>query len=286
MYNQTGLWSWYVSHTPLPPTPHYPHAHGRTSSTHTPALLPVWSRFPALIFSSRVPDKKERERERKRRPREKRAREQRQNAFHVFKTFTKSRKCPLFVCVEAPFSVRRDDVSYEYNTAFFVVVVCFFFFLRLLDCLRLREEEPQHLREEKGEEEGREGWRGCAADSSWYVSRFSSSLAGDWVAPFRLWAVLLSGVDGGGGEREGPSGAVPRVRGGRVRRVKRSRVSPGSLCPSLDPAVRSCSSSSLSAGCTGARWCLRWTGGRKEKICIWIDVVWFTNAAKLNLLSC
>lgn len=38
--------------------------------------------------------------------------------------------------------------------------------------------------------------------------------------------------------------------------VKRSRVSPGSLCRSLGPAARSCSSSSLSAGCTAARWCL------------------------------
>lgn len=49
----------------------------------------------------------------------------------------------------------------------------------------------------------------------------------------------------------------------RFRRVKRSRVSPGSLCRSLVPADRSCLSSSLSAGCTAARWCLRW---REENV--------------------
>lgn len=90
------------------------------------------------------------------------------------------------------------------------------------------------------------GWR----------DRFCPSLAGDWVGLFGLWAVLLSGVEGGVGEKAGRSGTARRVKGRRVGRVKRSRVSPGSLCCSLVPAVHSCSFSSLSAGCTAARWCL------------------------------
>lgn len=57
------------------------------------------------------------------------------------------------------------------------------------------------------------------------------------------------------GERRGGSMLVGlKVEGSGG--VKRSRVSPGSLCRSLGPAARSCSSSSLSAGCTAARWCL------------------------------
>lgn len=66
----------------------------------------------------------------------------------------------------------------------------------------------------------------------------------------------------GRGEREDWNRTAPRVKGHRDRGVKRLRVSHGSLCRSLVPAVHSCSSSSLSAGCTAARWCLL-RGGRE-----------------------
>lgn len=93
MYNQIGLWSWYVLHTPLA-IPYLgselpPH-------THSPALLLVWSSFPTpdiLLESSKYDGEKEG------REKKERAREQKQNAFYVFKTFTKSRKCPLFICM-------------------------------------------------------------------------------------------------------------------------------------------------------------------------------------------
>lgn len=182
-------------------------------------------------------------------------------------------------------------VSYEYNTAFSLFFVVFFKFARL-SASRERNHstwgrQGEKKREEKEKEVG-------FADSAWYVSRFYPSLADDWVCLFCLQAVLSSGVDRGGGEREG--GCKDKGRG--VGRVKRSRVSPGSLCRSLVPAVHSCSSSSLSAGCTAARWCLWWKeknvmdvrqkGWNKKKSHIFasINAISFDNAVTFKLLSC
>lgn len=149
--------------------------------------------------------------------------------------------------------------------SFFHVFWWFFFFVFLsflADCVE--GEEPQHLREKEGEEEGEEEGRGWVADSAWYV----------FVRNRQVIASLLSVLPSGGVNRgEGGSGEWEvqllgwKVRG--FRRGERSKVSPGSPCRSLVPVVHSCSSSSLSAGCIGARWCLQrenWKTGHRWMI--------------------
>lgn len=144
-------------------------------------------------------------------------------------------------------------VSNEYNTALSLFFVVFFF-----SCLLVSWERNHSTWGRKGGEKkkgGREGRGGRVADSVWYVSPVIgsvSSVCGLCCCQEATGEVERGRVD---------VGTACRVKGWGVGRVKRSRVSPGSLCRSLVPAVHSCSSSSLSAGCTAARWCL-W---RREK---------------------
>lgn len=155
-----------------------------------------------------------------------REREQEQNAFYCFKTFS------IFSFVRM-FSSSIVIVSNDYNTAF--LSSC------LLNCLLLSRE----ITATEGEKRGREGIMERAADRVWYVSRVIgcvSSVCGLCCCQ----------------ESEG------RSMQGAVSRVKRLRVSPGSLCRSLVPAGHSCSFSSLSAGCTAKHWCL-WQGGCEAK---------------------
>lgn len=81
-------------------------------------------------------------------------------------------------------------VSFEYNTAFLLVL---FMFARL-SASRERKHSRGEKREKKREEKEKEVGLQTELDISPVFS-----LAGDWV--FCLWAVLLSGVDRGG-ERE------------------------------------------------------------------------------------
>lgn len=85
------------THTPLT----IPGLCSEPASRHTSALLPMWSSFPALIFSEISKEEGEREGQEKNRERERR------NKMHFmfFKTLTKSRKCPLLICFEDPYSV-------------------------------------------------------------------------------------------------------------------------------------------------------------------------------------
>lgn len=221
------------------------------TSTRIPALLPVWSSFPRPPkFSSRVQNKTERKRERER-------------------AETKCFPCFLNICWITQMSVchvyglklRFDSTTmmglYEYILQLLPCIFMIFllFFLSFLaDCVE--GEEPQHLREKEGEEEGEEEGRGWVADSAWYV----------FVCNRQVIASLLTGLPSGGvnrGGRESGEWEVQlvgwKVRG--FRRGERSKVSPGSPCRCLVPVVHSCSSSSLSAGCIGARWCLQRENG-------------------------
>lgn len=138
----------YVTHPPF-----YALLTLQTASTHT--LLPFFSwcgrATPTPIFSSRVQDKMEREREGRERKREQESGNKMYSLF--LRTFTKSGKCPLFVCILcSSLSLHHNDCSYEYNTAFFF----FLLFLCLLDRLRL-ERGTTAPEGEEGREEGREG---------------------------------------------------------------------------------------------------------------------------------
>lgn len=143
-------------------------------------------------------------------------------------------------------------VSNEYNTALSLFFVVFFFHVCLYLGRGTTAPEGEKGEKKKG---GREGRGGRVADSVWYVSPVIgsvSSVCGLCCCQEATGEVERGRVD---------VGTACRVKGWGVGWVKRSRVSPGSLCRSLVPAVHSCSSSSLSAGCTAARWCL-W---RREK---------------------
>lgn len=165
--------------------------------------------------------------------------------------------CLSCVWAEASFWLHHNDgFVWVYITAssMYFHDISFFFLSFLADCVE--GEEPQHLREKEGEEEGEEEGRGWVADSAWYV----------FVCNRQVIASLLTGLPSGGvnrGGRESGEWEVQlvgwKVRG--FRRGERSKVSPGSPCRCLVPVVHSCSSSSLSAGCIGARWCLQRENG-------------------------
>lgn len=109
---------------------------------------------------------------------------------------------------------------------------------------------PQHLREENDEETGEEEEENGSGCRQRLIC-----VPGDRVC-LCLWAALLSGGGVGTVEARGGVSGGQRSR----RRVKGGKVSPGSLCRSPVPAGCSCSSSSLSAGCTAAHLCLRQSG--------------------------
>lgn len=177
--------------------------------------------------------------------------------------FTKSRKCPLFICMFwSSFFSPPQRLFHEYNTAFSLFFVVFFLIFARLSASKERNHSTWGRNGEKRKEERNKGdGLHTAPDMPspifvhrWQVIGCISSLSGLCCCQESMEEAEKGRVD---------LGQLVGSRVERVRRVKRSSVSPGSLCHSLDPAVRSCSSSSLSAGCTAARWCLGWTWGTK-----------------------
>lgn len=113
--------------------------------------------------------------------------------------------------------------------------------------------KPQHLREKK-KKKGRRKQEKSRKKGVRLQTAFD-------ICPNRLGLSLLSSSCAAVRSRHGNgrrTGLFPGLKVGGVR-AEGSAVSPGSLCRSPVPAGCSCSSSSPSAGCTAARWCLRQT---------------------------